>query len=149
VCKSHHPPSSQHRADKNELGNTQHRADTENGVGDTYTTAPLDDDAGIRDGRLMAWFGRQRLDSRAYGTRAPVRTYEQTSPGAKLTSSTSRAADEDHSEELNTRARYMDDIGARQASVDIQIVRQGAGATVPRCVDLLASPFLSASRSQK
>ncbi|KAF8178046.1 hypothetical protein BJ912DRAFT_671940 [Pholiota molesta] len=32
---------------------------------DTYTTVPLDDDAGLRDARLTACLGRQRLDSRA------------------------------------------------------------------------------------
>ncbi|KAF8166714.1 hypothetical protein BJ912DRAFT_1067823 [Pholiota molesta] len=73
-----------------------------------------DDDAGLHDARLTACLGRQQLDSRAYGTRAPVRTYEQTSPGAQLTSSTSRAADEDQSEERNGRASHMDDIGARR-----------------------------------
>ncbi|KAF8186396.1 hypothetical protein BJ912DRAFT_927110 [Pholiota molesta] len=40
-----------------------------------------------------------------------------------------RAADKDHSEGWNTRARYLADIGARRRSVDVQIVRQGSGAT--------------------
>ncbi|KAF8160076.1 hypothetical protein BJ912DRAFT_1151202 [Pholiota molesta] len=42
---------------------------------------------------------------------------------------TSVGDDSVHSEERNTRARFLNDIGARRASVEIQIESPGTGAT--------------------